>query len=84
MYDAEHARWLSHLKDRMHKLAMDGLRRPSENDLPEAVNSVTQHNQDSGNTVAALQRWVLHLQPCMHQAWSIDSGIDFLDGEMVE
>ena len=60
MFDAKHARWLSHLKDKMHKLAMNGLRRPSGNDLPEANNTVPQHDEDSGNTVAALQRWALH------------------------
>ena len=60
MFDAEHARWLSHLKDRMHKLAMNGLRRPSGNELPEANHAVPQHDQDNGDTVAALQRWALH------------------------
>ena len=72
MFDAEHARWLSHLKDKMHKMAMNGLRRPSENILPEADDAVPQHDPDSGNTVAALQRWVLNLRPCMHQTWRTD------------
>ena len=60
MFDAKHAKWLSQLKDRMHKSAMNGLRRPSGNDLPEADTAAPQHNQDSGDTVAALERWALH------------------------
>ena len=47
---------MSQLKDRMHKLAMNGLRRPSGEGLPAANGDSTEQPQDDQDTVTALLR----------------------------
>ena len=61
IFDAAYVRWLSQLKDGVHKLAMSGLRRPSGEGLPAANGASTAQPQDDQNALAALQRWA---SPC--------------------
>ncbi len=61
IFDARYVRWLSQLKDRMHKLAMNGLRRPSGEGLPAADGDTADLPQNGQDTAAALQRCLLCL-----------------------
>ena len=61
IFDARYVRWLSQLKDRMHKLAMNGLRRPSGEGLPAADGDTADPPQNGQDTAAALQRCLLCL-----------------------
>ena len=61
IFDARYVRWLSQLKDRMHKLAMNGLRRPSGEGLPAADGDTADPPQHGQDTAAALQRCLLCL-----------------------
>ncbi len=61
IFDARYVRWLSQLKDRMHKLAINGLRRPYGEGLPAADGDTADLPQNSHDTAAALQRCLLCL-----------------------
>ena len=56
LFDAAYVRLLSQLKDRVHKLAMSGLRRPSGEGSPAANGDSTEQPQDDQGTITALQR----------------------------
>ena len=62
IFDAAYVRWLSQLKDRMHKLAMSGLRRPSGEGLPAANGDSAEQPQDDQGTITALQRCACFLR----------------------
>ena len=56
IFDSVYVRWLSQLKDKMHKLAMSGLRRPSGEGLPAANGDSAEQPQEDQGTLTALQR----------------------------
>jgi hypothetical protein len=59
IFDAKYVRLLSQLKGSMHKLAMDGLKRPSTDGVPEADANTPQQSENGQIKVAALERYAL-------------------------